>query len=38
MLCQDDNEITCVSVRFSDEELWLTKTNWQKYTVQQSKI
>lgn len=24
ILYQDDNEITCISVRFADEGLWLT--------------
>lgn len=24
ILYQDDNEITCISVRFADEDLWLT--------------
>ena len=25
ILYQDDNEITCVSGRFADEDLWLTQ-------------
>ena len=34
ILYQDDNEITRVSVRFSDEDLWLTQKNsWLIYTV-----
>lgn len=28
ILYQDDNEITRVSVRFADEDLWLTQNQW----------
>jgi hypothetical protein len=28
ILYQDDNEITRVSVRFADEDLWLTQNRW----------
>ncbi len=39
ILYQDDNEITRVSVRFSDEDLWLTQTNsWLIYTVRHKRI
>ena len=31
ILYQDDNEITCVSVRFADEDLWLTQNRWWIY-------
>lgn len=28
ILYQDDNEITRISVRFADEDLWLTQNQW----------
>ena len=33
ILYQDDNEITRVSVRFANEDLWLTQISWQKFIV-----
>lgn len=39
ILYQDDNEITRVSVRFSDEDLWLTqRASCQKYIKRVSQM
>ncbi len=38
ILYQDDNEITRVSVRFADEDLWLTQNQLEKYIVQHNRI
>ena len=34
ILYQDDNEITRVSVRFADEDLWLTQSQWRVATAE----
>lgn len=38
ILYQDDNEIIRVSVRFSDEDLWLTQNQLAEYIVLHNRI